>query len=69
MKEEKVYIAGHWGMVGAAALKLLKSKGYSNIVTRFSSELDLRNQQAVKEFMSEERQTLLFWLLPGLGEF
>ncbi|WP_441000180.1 GDP-L-fucose synthase family protein [Fodinibius sp. SL11] len=54
MKQNKVYIAGHRGMVGAATLELFKSKGYSNIVTRSRSELDLRDQQVVNEFVGRE---------------
>lgn len=67
MKDYKVYIAGHRGMVGAATLKLFKSKGYSNIVARTSSELDLRNQQAVKEFMSNERPDIIVLAAARVG--
>lgn len=52
MKEVKIYIAGHRGMVGSAVLRLFKSKGYSNIITKSSSELDLRNQSAVDQFIN-----------------
>lgn len=50
MKQGKVFIAGHRGMVGSAILKELKSKGYTDIITRTRSELDLLNQGAVNTF-------------------
>ena len=46
----KIYIAGHNGMVGSGLERKLRKEGYNNIVTRTSSELDLRNQQAVNDF-------------------
>ncbi|MBL7810915.1 MAG: GDP-L-fucose synthase [Bacteroidetes bacterium] len=51
----RIYVAGHRGMVGSAVVRALQAKGFSNIVTRTSAELDLRNQQAVKEFYEKER--------------
>jgi len=54
-KTTKIYIAGHRGMVGAAVWRALESKGYSNLVGRTSSELDLRNQQAVTDFYKKEQ--------------
>lgn len=49
-KSTKIYIAGHKGMVGSAVWRALESKGYSNLIGKTSSELDLRNQHAVDEF-------------------
>ena len=54
-KITKIYIAGHKGMVGSAVWRALKSKGYSNLIGKTSSELDLRNQQAVEEFYNLEK--------------
>ncbi len=51
----KIYIAGHRGMVGSAVKRRLESEGFENIVCRTSSELDLRNQQAVKAFFNPEK--------------
>lgn len=51
----KIYIAGHRGMVGSAIVRKLQEQGFSNIVTRTSKELDLRNQQAVADFFAAER--------------
>ena len=52
---DKIYVAGHNGLVGSAIVRLLKSKGYTNIITRTSSELDLRNQTVVKDFFEKEK--------------
>jgi len=55
IKTTKIYIAGHRGMVGSAIWRALESKGYSNLIGRTSSELDLRNQQAVTDFYKKEQ--------------
>ena len=52
---DKIYIAGHRGMVGSAILRQLKAEGYTNFVLKTSSELDLRNQQAVAAFFESEK--------------
>lgn len=54
-KDAKIYIAGHRGMVGSAMLRRLQQAGFSNFITRTSSELDLRNQQAVADFFAQEK--------------
>lgn len=54
-KNIKIYIAGHHGMVGSAIWRNLKSKGYSNLIGRTSSDLDLRNQAEVDTFFSREK--------------
>ena len=51
----KIYIAGHKGMVGSGLERKLRKEGYNNIITRNSSELDLRNQQAVNDFFEKEK--------------
>jgi GDP-L-fucose synthase len=51
----KIYIAGHRGMVGSGLERKLRNEGYNNIVTRTSSELDLRNQQVVNDFFEKEK--------------
>lgn len=53
--DSKIYIAGHRGMVGSAIWRTLSAKGYTNLVGRSSTELDLRNQQAVRDFMTTEK--------------
>ena len=49
-KEDKVYIAGHRGMVGSAILRRLEKEGFTNFLLRGSKELDLRSQPAVATF-------------------
>jgi len=51
----KIYIAGHTGMVGSGLERKLRKEGYNNIVTRTSSELDLRKQQDVNYFFEKEK--------------
>ncbi|NQW41926.1 MAG: GDP-L-fucose synthase [Bacteroidetes bacterium] len=63
----KIYIAGHRGMVGSAVHRALLSKGYSNIVTRTSGELDLRNQAAVAEFFQLEKPEYVFLCAAKVG--
>lgn len=66
-KNSKIYIAGHNGMVGSAILRLLRSEGYSNIVTASSSELDLRNQDQVIEFFEKEKPNYVFLAAAKVG--
>lgn len=54
-KQSKIFIAGHRGMVGSSIKRNLESKGFNNILTRQSSELDLRNQAQVEDFFRKER--------------
>lgn len=54
-KQTKIYIAGHRGMVGSAIWRKLEAEGYTNLVGRTSSELDLRKQQAVADFFETEK--------------
>ena len=58
-KTTKIYIAGHRGMVGSAVWRILKSKGYSNLIGKTSTELDLRNQQAVNDFYDKEKPEIV----------
>ncbi len=53
-RSSKIYIAGHKGMVGSAIWRALESQGYSNLIGKNSTELDLRNQQAVDKFYELE---------------
>lgn len=54
-KESKIYVAGHNGLVGSAIWKNLKERGYNNLIGRSHNELDLTNQQDVKNFFEQER--------------
>ncbi len=58
-KDSKIYIAGHNGMVGSAIWRNLTSKGYTNIIGKSSSELDLRNQKAVNDFFLTENPEIV----------
>ena len=54
-KQDKIYVAGHRGMVGSAVVRRLEKDGFTNIVTRVSKELDLTEQQAVRDFFAQEK--------------
>ena len=54
-KDSKIYVAGHRGMVGSAIVRKLQKEGYEHIVTRTSSQLDLRNQELVNAFFQQEK--------------
>ncbi len=66
-KQDKIYIAGHRGMVGSAIMRRLQQDGFDNIITRSSSELDLRNQEAVARFFSEDRPDYVFLAAAKVG--
>ncbi|MES2512526.1 MAG: GDP-L-fucose synthase [Bacteroidota bacterium] len=63
----KIYIAGHRGMVGSAIMRNLQAKGYTNIVTHTSDELDLRNSQAVSDFFKTEKPEYVFLAAAKVG--
>ncbi|MEZ4808199.1 MAG: GDP-L-fucose synthase [Flavobacteriales bacterium] len=54
-KQDKIYVAGHRGMVGSAIVRKLQAEGFTNIVTRTSKELDLKEQQAVRDLFAKEK--------------
>lgn len=66
-KNAKIYIAGHRGMVGSAILRRLQKDGYSNFVLRRSTELDLRNQQAVADFFNAEKPDYVYLAAAKVG--
>jgi GDP-L-fucose synthase len=63
----KIYIAGHRGMVGSAIMRNLIAKGYTNIVTKTSAELDLRNTQQVADFFATEKLEYVFLAAAKVG--
>lgn len=65
--ESKIYIAGHRGMVGSAIHRGLQAKGFTNIITRSSKELDLRNQAAVARFFETEKPEYVFLAAAKVG--
>lgn len=59
-KDSKIFVAGHRGLVGSAIVRILQEKGYSNIITKTRSELDLLNQSQVEDFFANERIDYVF---------
>ena len=57
-KTDKIYVAGHRGLVGSAIVRNLESKGYTNVIGRTHKELDLTNQAQVQAFFETERPDL-----------
>ena len=66
-KEDKIYIAGHRGLVGSAIVRNLEKKGYNNFVFRTSQELDLTNQAAVNSFFETEKPDYVFLAAAKVG--
>lgn len=66
-KKAKIYIAGHRGMVGSAIFRRLQKEGYTNLISRTSAELDLRNQQAVTDFFASEKPDYVFLAAAKVG--
>jgi GDP-L-fucose synthase len=63
----KIYVAGHRGLVGSAILRLLKKRGYKNLVTRTSKQLDLRDQKATRKFFEKEKPECVFLAAAKVG--
>lgn len=66
-KDSKIYVAGHKGLVGSAIWRYLEREGYTNLVGRSSSELDLTDQQAVEEFFTAEKPEYVFLAAAKVG--
>ncbi|WP_070990079.1 GDP-L-fucose synthase family protein [Halofilum ochraceum] len=66
-KDDKIYIAGHRGMVGSAIWRRLEAEGYTNLIGRTSRELDLTNQEAVETFFAENRPDYVFLAAAKVG--
>ena len=64
---QKIYVAGHRGMVGSAIVRNLQALGYTNIVTRSHAELDLTNQQSVKTFFEQEKPDQVYMAAAKVG--
>ncbi len=65
--KQKIYVAGHRGMVGSAIVRNLQSKGFSNIVGKTHSELDLTNQAAVAQFFAKEKPDQVYLAAAKVG--
>ena len=64
---DKIYVAGHTGLIGSAILRRLKAEGFSNVICREHSELDLMNQQMVQKFFGEEKPDYVFFTAGKVG--
>ena len=64
---DKIYIAGHRGMVGSSLERKLLASGYSNIIIRSSKDLDLRNQEAVNKFFDLEKPDIVILAAAKVG--
>ena len=67
IKQTKIYVAGHRGMVGSAIARALEKQGQTNIVVRTSAELDLTNQRAVREFFTTEQPDQVYLAAGKVG--
>ncbi|QKM64031.1 GDP-fucose synthetase [Polynucleobacter tropicus] len=65
--QQKIYVAGHRGMVGSAIVRHLQAKGYKNIISRTHAELDLTNQAAVKAFFEREKPDQVYFAAAKVG--
>ena len=65
--DSKIYIAGHRGLVGSAIWKQLKSKGYTNLIGKTSSELNLMDAVATQKFFEEEKPEYVFLAAAHVG--
>ena len=66
-KDDKIYVAGHRGLVGSAIVRSLERKGYSNVIGRTHKELDLTNQQAVRDFFEAEKPEVVVLAAAKVG--
>ena len=66
-KNAKIYVAGHRGMVGSAIVRRLQSGGYTNLLTRTRQQLDLLDQQSVREFLKVEKPDYIFLAAAKVG--
>lgn len=66
-KKDKIYVAGHSGMVGSAIVRKLKSEGFENILTISSGDLDLRNQEYVNQFFIKEKPDIVILAAAKVG--
>lgn len=66
-KYDKIYVAGHSGLVGSAIMRNLEQKGYRNLLVRTHAELDLTNQEAVEAFFADEKPDHVFLAAAKVG--
>jgi nucleoside-diphosphate-sugar epimerase len=66
-KDAKIFVAGHKGLVGSAIVRKLREKGYTNIITKDKSEVDLRRQEDVERFFESEKPEYVFLAAAKVG--
>jgi len=66
-ESDKIFVAGHLGMLGSAMMRRLQAEGFSNIVTRDRSDLDLADESAVAKFLAAERPTIVIVAAARVG--
>src|SRR5438874_1155179 len=66
-KSDKIFVAGHRGMVGSAIVRRLEAEGFNNLLTRDRSQLDLMNESAVAKFFLEEKPTVVICAAAKVG--
>ena len=66
-KSDKIFVAGHRGMVGSAVMRRLKTEAFSNLVTRERAQLDLTNESAVAKFFAEEKPDIVILAAAKVG--
>ena len=66
-RTDKIYVAGHRGLVGSAIVRNLEAKGFNNVIGRTHRELDLTNQQAVRDFFEAEKPDVVVLAAAKVG--
>jgi GDP-L-fucose synthase len=66
-QNDKIYVAGHSGLVGNAVVRLLKARGFTNLITRSRAEVDLRDERAVRNFLAGERPEVVVLAAAKVG--
>lgn len=66
-KNDKIYVAGHNGLLGSAIIRILKEKGYYNIITKTSQELDLRDSNKVNDFFKTKTPDIVIIAAAKVG--
>jgi GDP-L-fucose synthase len=66
-QSDKIYVAGHSGLVGSALLRLLGARGFTNLITRTRAEVDLRDERAVRDFFAQERPEVVVLAAAKVG--
>src|SRR2546423_12973561 len=66
-QSDKIYVAGHSGLVGNALVRLFQARGFTNLITRSRAEVDLRDERAVRDFFAEEAPKVVILAAAKVG--